>query len=63
MTAPETKSKTKYGKPVQFWLHDDDRNLIHEFEKVLLHSPNTHPSLTTKFTSEQTAIAIPFAAR
>jgi hypothetical protein len=29
--APETKSKNRYGKPVQFWLHDDDRNLIREF--------------------------------
>jgi hypothetical protein len=31
--------------------------------KYIQSLPNTHPSLTTKFTSEQTAIATPFAAK
>ena len=31
MTPPERKAKNKYGKPVQFYLHDDDRNRVREF--------------------------------
>jgi hypothetical protein len=28
--APKTPKKSRVGKPVQFWLHDEDRRLVRE---------------------------------
>jgi len=46
----------------QLWFLNPGRFMQLRGNKVLF-SPNTHPSLTRKFTSEHTAIAIPLAAR
>jgi len=33
--APEKKTKSKMGKPVQFWMHDEDRKLVRELSAWL----------------------------
>jgi hypothetical protein len=33
--APEKKTKSKMGKPVQFWMHDEDRKFVRELSAWL----------------------------
>ena len=42
-TAPAKKAENKMGKPVQFWMHDEDRKLVRELSAWLA-GQGTRPS-------------------